>query len=131
MRITIIFALLISLIILLRSGITAWQYSPAPAPQKGETEPKLVFNDKGTVNMSYAVPQPLPDLHKGYLFNAERSRVIEETTDLESEAGKDDTDEIDFDTVSYAGSIITGDLRKAIVTYSVVPTSRNRSRRRA
>ena len=129
MRITIIFALLISLIILLRSGITAWQFTPGPGPQTGETVPDSVFHDKGAVDFSYVVPQPLPDLHKGYLFNAERALVIEEAAELEPD-GKDGTDEtdIDFDTVSYAGSIITGDLRKAIVTYSVAPPSRNRSR---
>jgi len=129
LRITIIFALLASLIILLRSGMTAWQFTPGPGPHKGETVPESVARDKGAVDFSYVVPQPLPDLHKGYLFNAERSLVIEEVTELEPD-DKDGTGEtdIDFDTVSYAGSIITGDLRKALVTYSVAPPSRTRSR---
>jgi len=128
LRITIIFALLASLIILLRSGISAWQFTPGPGPRTGEAVPDSAFRDRGAVDFSYVVPQPLPDLHKGYLFNAERSLVIEEVTELEPEADKEGINDIDCDTVSYAGSIITGELRKALVTYSVAPANRSRSR---
>ena len=134
MRISIIIALLLSLIFLLRSGITAWQYSPVPAPLKTEDVQESAFHGKEDIKFFHSVPVQLPDLHKGYIFNVERELVVEEPTELEAKTDKDIGDEIDidFDGVSYSGSIITGDRHKAIVSYSVTPprrTARARSSR--
>lgn len=133
MRISIIIALLLSLIFLLRSGITAWQYSPIPAPLKTEDVQESAFQGKGKIKFFHSVPVQLPDLHKGYIFNVERELAVEEPTELETKTDKDIGDEIDidFDGVSYAGSIITGDRHKAIVSYSVAPPRRTARARRS
>ena len=132
MRISIIIALLLSLIFLLRSGITAWQYSPVPAPLKTETVQDPTFPGKGNINFFHSAPVQLPDLHKGYIFNAERELAEEEPAELAAKTDKDIGDEvdIDFDGVSYTGSIITGDRHKAIVSYSVAPPRRTSRARR-
>jgi hypothetical protein len=133
LRISIIIALLLSLIFLLRSGITAWQYSPVPAPLKTETVQDPTFPGKGNINFFHSVPVQLPDLHKGYIFNVERELAEEDPAELAAKTDKDIGDEvdIDFDGVSYAGSIITGDRHKAIVSYSVAPPRRTARTRRA
>ena len=133
MRISIIIALLLSLIFLLRNGITAWQYSPVPAPLKTETVQDPTFPGKGNINFLHSAPVQLPDLHKGYIFNAERELAEEEPAELAAKTDKDIGDEvdIDFDGVSYTGSIITGDRHKAIISYSVAPPRRNARTRRA
>lgn len=133
MRISIIIALLLSLLFLLRSGITAWQYSPVPAPLKIGNEQESTYNGKADLKFFHQVPVQLPDLHKGYIFNVERELAEEEPTDLETKTDKDIGDEIDidFDSVNYAGSIIIGDRHKAIVSYAVAPprrTARSRVR---
>jgi hypothetical protein len=134
LRISIIIALLLSFIFLLRSGITAWRYSPLPPPLKIEDVQESSFQGKANIKFFHSVPVQLPDLHKGYIFNVERELVEEELTELETKTDKDIGDEIDidFDGVSYSGSIITGDRHKAIVSYTIAPprrTVRSRSSR--
>ena len=131
MRISIIIALLLSLIFLLRSGITAWQYSPVPAPLKTETVQDPTIPGKGNINFFHSAPVLLPDLHKGYIFNAERELAEEEPAELAAKTDKDIGDEvdIDFDGVSYTGSVITEDHHKAIVSYSILPPRRTARKR--
>jgi hypothetical protein len=133
LRISIIIALLVSFIFLLRSGITAWQYSPLPPPLKTEDVQESAFPGKANIKFLHSVPVQLPDLHKGYIFNVERELAEEESTELEAKTDKDIGDEIDidFDSVNYAGSIITGDRHKAIVSYSVAPPRRTARTRRS
>lgn len=132
MRISIIIALLLSLIFLLRSGITAWQYSPVPAPLKTESVQDPTFPGKGNINFFHSAPVQLPDLHKGYIFNVERELAEEEPEELAAKTDKDigDDIDIDFDGVGYTGSIITGDRHKAIVSYSIAPPRRTARTRR-
>jgi hypothetical protein len=134
LRISITIALLLSLIFLLRSGITAWQYSPVPTPLKTETVQDPTIPGKGNIKFFHSVPVQLPDLHKGYIFNIERELTEEESTELAAKTDKDSGDEvdIDFDWVSYTGSVITAGHHKAIVSYSIFPprrTVRKRSTR--
>lgn len=130
LRVAIIIGLLASFFFLARGAILNWQNDPIP-PAQGEVEAietaPLAIR---TIDFFHPVPQPLPDLHKGYVFNADRILEIEESAvEPEPNIGKsEDEVDIDFDSVMYVGSVITGKLRKAIVSYTIEQTRRRISR---
>ncbi|MCJ7602790.1 MAG: hypothetical protein MUO63_14995, partial [Desulfobulbaceae bacterium] len=73
-----------------------------------------------------SVPDKLPDLNEGYLFNQERQLKLPETIEG---AAADDTLAIDMDEVRYAGSVISGSTRKGLIRYPVVRTPMKRGAR--
>jgi len=132
LRVAIIIGLLASFFFLARGAILNWQNNPIPpAPSEVESIEAAPLAIR-TIDFFHPVPQPLPDLHKGYVFNADRILEIEESAaepEPEPNNGKsEDEIDIDFDSVMYVGSVITGKLRKAIVSYTVEPTRRRISR---
>ncbi|MBU4262891.1 MAG: hypothetical protein KKC76_13630 [Proteobacteria bacterium] len=73
-----------------------------------------------------SLPARLPDLSEGYLFNQERKIQSAETQ--EDMAG-DDTISIDVDEARYAGSLISGNMRKGLIRYPVATMPINRGAR--
>jgi hypothetical protein len=132
-RIATIFILILTLLLLLKSGISTWQYNPLPVPPEvaeGLPEP---ITDKSIINFFHEVPQPLPDLHKNYLFNVDRVLEIEEeaeSVDEQAGTGTDIDVDVDIENVNYVGSIITKDVHKAIISYTLSPPRGFASRRR-
>ncbi|MFH1215399.1 MAG: hypothetical protein V1706_02750 [Pseudomonadota bacterium] len=86
----------------------------ANVPKKAKPQPVIPPEKK--VVFYPPVPAALPDLNQGYLFNAERFLP----GDNEEEAADTDNGQdvsVDIATVSYAGSIIAGDIRKGLIVY--------------
>lgn len=85
-------------------------------PEKAE--PELTFNP--------VVPQVLPDLKSGYLFNAERLLAEVDKKDVELQTDMLASEEgvkTNIDDVTYSGALITDTFRWAIITYSAAPLS--------
>ncbi len=113
-RIAVVGLLLASLLLILRqcSSDSGSGTVEAEAPgQKKEAAAALLAE----TDFYPAVPGTLPDLNDGYLFN--KDRFLDES-DLEDEAPNSfGADTIDMEALVYSGSIIIGDLRKALVAY--------------
>jgi hypothetical protein len=113
-RVAIIVGLLISLLILMRQcgsdqGMvpTGVEDQPKGQDRVKESTPELRFYPD--------VPATLPDLNDGYIFNEERHLEVSDSDAPTLSIGGPDT--IDMQEVVYSGSIIVGDLRKALIAY--------------
>ncbi|MCB2181684.1 MAG: hypothetical protein KQH63_06655 [Desulfobulbaceae bacterium] len=108
---------------LVRESVVSFRSADTQAQLTDKTEkqsPNRSQNTGAPVKFYPAVPSPLPDLKKGYLFNEERllvddSAVAEITEESPTEG---DGPAVDMSTVFYSGSIIIGDLRKGLISYS-------------
>jgi hypothetical protein len=120
MRIAILIALLISLLTLTRFGLRLIEPPPAsgPPPIKQEVAAASPIEPETTKPSYYpVVPQPLPDLNTGYLFTETRSVAGEgEGPGTKGGLEKIGEPEVDIYAVVYIGSIITSNLRKAIIS---------------
>ncbi len=132
LRLSVILGLALSLFFLIRSGLVNLSHNPLPPEKKIVGAEVTPSQENASTLFFHQVPMPLPDLHKGYVFNADRELIVEveepEPEDKEEKIDKEDLD-IDFESVSYVGSIITKEKRKAIISYSVQPKRRSASRR--
>lgn len=97
----------------------SWQEPETPELAAKATE-KAAAPSGSQVLVSFypQVPAKLPDLRQGYLFNEERLLASEEKV-VEGETGKEPEGgvKLDMDQLFYAGCIIIGDNRKALVSY--------------
>jgi hypothetical protein len=121
LRILVILLLFVSFLFLARGVVNSWRENPIPPPPGIQEEQTPVPDIQVPIDLSSPVPQPLPDLHKGYVFNVDR--LFEEKVEPEEGEAKegksiDDDMYIDIDSVSYTGSIISESTHKAIVSYS-------------
>jgi hypothetical protein len=92
---------------------------------QAEVLEKMVFNPE--------VPSPLEDLNEGYIFLEARELLESDFAAFNRGGKKDETpsvDTVDFDEVFYSGSIIIGELRKALVTYPTVQQNVKKGARR-
>ncbi len=117
-RYTHLIILLLCLVVILRVGLSdpgLVAEDPVVAEQVGEKSEipgKMVFNPE--------VPSPLPDLAEGYLFTQDRL-LDESDLDALNKDGKQEKEivsDLDLEEVTYSGSIIIGDLRKGLISYS-------------
>ncbi len=116
-------ALSLSFILLAREGIESFRsVDMQEAPVKVKKQDKSKDKKRPVVpNLQFypSVPSPLPDLYAGYLFNEER--FLEKEGDKDKEEPKDESGTelaVDIETVYYTGSIIIGNLRKGLISYS-------------
>lgn len=134
LRIAIIFALFFSLLLLLRGTMIVWQDNPLPTSPEQELQPAVSDDFKMGAKFNIPVPEPLPDLNKNYIFNVDRLlELAEEPLEPEGKEGKNIGDDIniDIESVSYMGSIISKDINKAIISYSPTPSRGFAARRSA
>lgn len=115
-RVAIVIALLISLVALSRFGLRMLEPVPSvlPITKQQDTAPTPVLPEESKVSYYPAVPQPLPDLKTGYLFTETRS-VVEEGGG-KGGPEKNGEPEVDINSVVYIGSLISGTIRKAIIS---------------
>jgi hypothetical protein len=113
-RIAVVGLLLASLLLILRqcgsgngSGPVETDASGQKKEAAGAILPEAVFYP--------AVPGTLPDLNDGYLFN--KDRFLDESDLADASPSGFGADTIDMEALVYSGSIIIGDLRKALVAY--------------
>ncbi|MFZ5765959.1 MAG: hypothetical protein ACOY4H_10235 [Thermodesulfobacteriota bacterium] len=88
-------------------------------PVAAKSKPQPVVPQEKSLPFYPPVPTVLPDLNQGYLFNAERFLPGEKDSvtpaEEDGEAGTEVA--VDIETMFYAGSIITGDVRKGLIVY--------------
>lgn len=120
-RILIIMALLASLFYTVRH----WQPAAGPAPgkvaeNKAAKPLEEAPGEEETSGYYPAVPEALPDVEKGYIFSEKRK--IEKDVPLEEgkSAVAEPGPEV-LDSVAYTGSLIIGDVRRALVTFQDAP----------
>ena len=104
----------VSLLLILRqfgSGEGSGSFEPGTSDKSNEVAGALYA---GTVFYP-SVPGTMPDLNDGYLFNKDRY-LDQSDLDNASLSGLG-SDTIDMEQLVYSGSIIIGDLRKALVAY--------------
>jgi len=71
------------------------------------------------------VPEKMPDLNDGYIFNQDR-QFEEEAFTVAGAGGRGMGGSIDLNEVVYAGSLIVGNVRKALITYQEAIPARQR-----
>ena len=108
-----------SLFLLVREGVLSWQDQERVAPPEKEEKKKTATREPPKQFSFYPqVPAKLPDLRQGYLFNEDRLLVSEEQKKEDDKIPEpSDGIKVDMDQLYYAGSIILGDTKKALVTY--------------
>ena len=95
-----------------------WQESESIVPAvKAVKKLEAPGGTQKQVSFYPQVPKKLPDLKEGYLFNEERVLVFEKKKKVEEKPKDEKGPSIDMDKLFYAGSIIIGDDRKALVSY--------------
>jgi len=111
--------LLISLSFMVFEITEAWQSSEIPVAQRIQKEKSTSEPQKKpqTIHFYPAVPASLPNLYEGYLFNRERSLADPAKYPEEIPENTEDQVSLEFDQLRYNGSIIIGDIAKALVTY--------------
>lgn len=115
-RILIVMALLASLFYIVQN----WQPVAEPtvdpvATTKAPTSPEEVA-DGAPSGFNPAVPESLPDVEKGYLFS-EKRKVEKEVPMADLKPAVVEPGPEILDSVVYTGSVIIGDLRRALVTF--------------
>lgn len=124
-RLAITIALCLSFLLIVKGIVTTFESSPLPEEKAGETKNGKVYKGSRPITLYPSVPAKLPDLDRGYLFNEERN------LGGGVRAGGDNTDiAVNIDDVVYEGSLIDGNVRKAIISYPSKPggTARRSSR---
>lgn len=128
----------ITLIVLARTAVVSLQTESLPVLAEGGEQQEKNENLKRIpakpVKFYPDIPVPLPDLNEKYLFNEERflqGEKEEEEPELKEASGNELN--VDIETVFYVGSIIIGDLRKGLISYTenktpTAVTSKSRSK---
>lgn len=121
LRSLIVMALLASLFYLVSHlQPAAESVAPVKVAASRQDRPPEGTPDEATGGFNPAVVAPLPDVNKGYIFSEKR----EVEKDVPVGTGKDDLAEQGPDllaSVVYSGSVIAGDLRRALVLYQEQP----------
>ncbi len=121
-RIAVIIFLILSSVVLVRGAILSWQDPVLPALEI-KADDKTTARVKPQRIVFYPRPSaPLPDVLDGYLFNAERMLAGESAEESEGPT-EIDLLSIDMEKILYTGSIIIGDLRKGMLSYSIADSS--------
>ncbi|MCK4839505.1 MAG: hypothetical protein KAS94_11945 [Desulfobulbaceae bacterium] len=123
-RIAILIGLLLSLAGLLRQIVVE---------PTGGLSPEVIARSEGEsaeqpappeVVLYPPVPAVLPDLNDGYLFNSER-----QFEELELDTARGGNGTVDLADVTYAGSLIVGEIYKGLIVYQEkVPVARSAAR---
>lgn len=120
-RIALILALLASLAYMVRY----LQPAPEPKPAKvaaGRSAPAVAEPAaEGTGGFYPAVPEALPDINKGYVFSEKRQ--IEKDEPPAAQAALVDPGPDLLASLVYSGSVISGNLRRALVVYQDQPAA--------
>ena len=124
-RLAITIALCLSLLLLLKGIVTTFHSSPLPAKKAGETKKGKVYKGSRPIKIYPSVPAKFPDLDKGYLFNEERNlggggKAVGDLADIS----------VNIDDVVYEGSLIIGDISKAIISYPSKSVKKGRTSRK-
>ena len=123
----LVIALLILLLLLIMKGWGGGVIGVAPGQIESsgdKAEKKIDLK----MDIYPPVPPEMPDFNDGYLFNQERQFLEDESNGLVAGAGA--LGPVDLNEIVYSGSLILGDVRKALITYqeatSVKPRVANR-----
>ena len=121
MRFVVVIALFLSLIILGNGALQSWKEIDIPAMREAsEKKRPAALAERQNFVFTPQVPALIPDLNTGYLFNAQRSITEEEAEEQAPDGSiEDGSSQVNMDTLVYAGSIIVGDLRKGMISFSL------------
>jgi len=109
---SIISGLLIAFLLLARSCFIAWQTGQIPVSPDVDSSGKptaVVSQEK--IDFYPPPPTTMPDLHKSYLFNEQRE--LDPTS-----TATEGNDSFKLSDVTYSGSIIIGEEKKALISFS-------------
>jgi hypothetical protein len=125
MRFVVIIGLLLTLVVLARGALQSWkEIEIPPMPEIGDNKKATSLAERQPLELNPQVPVLMPDLHAGYLFN--QQRLLAESAEEESPAGDSMGEEasipVNMDTLTYSGSIIIGNVRKGMVSFSTGET---------
>jgi len=121
MRFVVIIGLALSLLVLGEGALQNWKKIEIPKmPDVSQKKKTSAAPERQNLAVNPQVPVLMPDLNTGYLFNAQRSITEQEG----EEAASDESDvqgqsQVNMESLVYAGSIIIGDLRKGMVSFSL------------
>jgi len=133
LRIGVIIALLLSLVALGREAMQSWQ--PVSLPKRPTVIEKKKSGGLEKKPLSSFYPKPpvvMPNLDEGYLFTEARVRGEEEVVEeAPPEEVENPEGSVDMETLQYVGSIIIGELRKGMLSFSLrQPQSKSTPQRR-
>jgi hypothetical protein len=114
LRLFLVLGLLLSLFILVGGMTATWREEPVPPVEEMEKTPPRTVTDRRQPEFYPPVPGRLPDLNKGYIFNEARVLVDEKEGEGAAELVVDTT----LDEAAYIGSVIKGQRRIGIVSYT-------------
>ncbi|MBI5557599.1 MAG: hypothetical protein HY885_08170 [Deltaproteobacteria bacterium] len=128
LKIILSIAMVLSLLFLVKESIISLRTDITPEPPASEEKQaktqQSAQQPEKTVAFYPTVPNPLPDLSKGYVFNEERHLEGAAGPESEDDAEENSTGpSVDMETVFYAGSIIVGDMRKGLITFPPPPAA--------
>lgn len=109
--------------IIMRIGLSGpWTPDEKPvvesqAKEESEVPEAMVFNPE--------IAKPLPDLNQGYVFVEDRELDESDLDEFTSDGKKEPeiVSSTDLEEVFYEGSVIIGELRKALVAYPAAPAN--------
>ncbi|MEW6427518.1 MAG: hypothetical protein AB1568_05735 [Thermodesulfobacteriota bacterium] len=120
LRIATLMALLFSLLVIGRETLRSWQAVELPREPVVERKKSAGLGPMPVTRFYPEVPAVIPDLAENYLFNEQRKLGTDEPVE---EGGEEPIEEpaetVDMENLEYVGSIILGDLRKAMVSFTV------------
>lgn len=118
LRYLIIIALLVPLLFISRLAMQTATVEPLP-PAAAPDKPAGVKVRGEKVRFYPDVPDPLPDLNSRYVFNEERQLALVAQGDGEAKVQvAADGLRVNMDDLYYSGSVIIGDRRRALVSFS-------------
>ncbi len=121
LRVAILVALVISLAGILRQFVAEPAKGLRPEVSASSEGERAAKPPPPEVLLYPPVPAVLPDLNDGYLFNSERKF---EAVALDNAGGGNGT--VDLAEVTYAGSLIVGEIHKALISYQEkIPVARS------
>jgi len=124
MRLAIIIALLVSFIVLSRGALQSWQKIDIPATVETGAKRKAGPGaaERQILALNPQAPPLLPDLRQGYLFSEQR-QLAEDTGEEGKNADESQevaSSQVNLETLNYTGSLIVGNVRKGLVSFSLL-----------
>lgn len=123
MRLAAIIALLFSFLVLAKGALHSWEKIQIPAMVDSGAKMRAGAGaERQPLALNPQVPPLLPDLRQGYLFNEQR-QLAEDSGEEGKNADESQelaSTQVNLDTLNYTGSLIVGNTRKGLVSFSIL-----------
>lgn len=123
LRIILVLGLLLSFFLLVGGMSAIWREEPAATVEVADKTPPRKAMERREIQFYPPVPGRLPDLNRGYVFNEARSLANEGEGEGVAEPAADTT----LDEATYVGSVISGERRIGVISYTEQTASQPRA----